>query len=98
MANIDNGKTDCYIESVEIPDGSPQEMAQFFVNTANNAMRDMSRSSVSLMYDEVMPVLLNESWKMEIKGVHFVVLQWKTSMITPKDKFFAQFEPSEEEE
>lgn len=67
--------TDVYLEQVLIPKGTAEEMAQFFVDTVNKAYTE-DRTGFSRMKDGIRAVQLQDGWKLEIGGRHFVILQW----------------------
>lgn len=80
---------DTYYEHVQIPDGTPQEMVQFYVNTVN-AARAEERKGLSKRYHEFMDVMLTGDWKVDFKGTCFVMLEWKTVKFLTKELFFGE--------
>ncbi len=75
--------TDIYLEQIPIPDGTPEEMAQFFVDTTNSAYTE-DRTGLSRTKGGLRNVQLSDSWPLELKGKTFVVLQW-SCMKDPDD-------------
>lgn len=67
--------TDTYIEQVPIPDGTPEEMAQAFVDITNKAFTE-DRTGFSKAEHGIRTVQLTDSWKLEFKDSCFVILQW----------------------
>lgn len=80
---------DSYVEFKEIPDGTPEEMAQFYANTINAGYTE-NRTAISKRYNELMPVQLQiqTDWKIEFKGKTFIFMQWGTVKYTPKEDYF----------
>lgn len=78
---------DTWIEYVEIPPGTAQEMMSFYAKTVNDA-HAASRTGMSKRYKELMDVVLTSDWRMEFKEVSFVVLQWAVAKFLTKEQFF----------
>lgn len=84
-------KTDAYIESVQLVGNTPAEKAAHFVEIVNAAHLE-ERKGMSKIYDEMMDVTLYDSWRLEIDGEHFAILQWNTIKIPTKEEFFPELE------
>lgn len=67
--------TDVYIEQVFIPEGTPEQMAQFFVDTTNSSYLE-DRTGYSRQENDIRKVQLTDSWLLKIGGREFVILQW----------------------
>lgn len=80
---------DTYLECVLMPDGTPEEMAAFFVSTVNAAC-DEERTGISRRYKMPMDVALGDGWFRPIKDKYFVFLEWRTTKFTTYGEFFGE--------
>ena len=82
---------DAYVEVVEIPDGTPQEMAKFLKDTLNKAYGEQ-RSGYSKRYGEIMEEIVNADWTVELKGTRFLFMEWRKTKFQSKEEFFGETE------